>query len=92
MRGGGGGVVQGVPTLPELKLTYYQHMVRYYSHYNNYLEITRCFRAVYEAETVQADPAAWATVRAASCCRFALGVRARPAAVAFHRDEELGTL
>ncbi len=51
-----------MPTLPELKLRYYELMIRYYSHYNNYLEITRCYRSVYEVESVQEDPAKWAAV------------------------------
>lgn len=58
---------EGVPSLPELKLTYYQHMIRYHGHANNYLEVTRCYRSVYEVESVQADPAKWATVLKKIC-------------------------
>jgi len=54
---------QGLPSMPELKLKYYHLMIRYYSYYNNYLEMTRCYRAVYEEEGVQADPARWTPVR-----------------------------
>lgn len=53
---------EGIPTLPELKLSYYHLMVRYYSHYHNYLEMTRCYRAVYEIEEVQADTDKWTQV------------------------------
>jgi hypothetical protein len=53
---------QGIPTLPELKLSYYELMVRYYSHYNNYLEMTRCYRAMYETETISADKEKWSAV------------------------------
>jgi hypothetical protein len=38
--------MQGIPALPELKLKYYQLMIRYYNHYNNFLEMTRCYRCV----------------------------------------------
>mmetsp|Transcript_22191 Transcript_22191/g.37947 ORF Transcript_22191/g.37947 Transcript_22191/m.37947 type:complete len:483 (-) Transcript_22191:265-1713(-) len=50
----------GVPGLPELKLSYYQLMIRYHTHYNNYLEVTRCYKSIYEVDSVQADPAQWA--------------------------------
>eukprot|EP00983_Pelagomonas_calceolata_P110328 1159658-Pelagomonas_calceolata.AAC.2 len=46
----------GLPPLSELKLKYYHLMIRYYSYYNNYLEMTRCYKAVYEVPEVQADP------------------------------------
>ena len=53
---------QGVPTLPELKLRYYELLVRYYSHSHNYLEMTRCYRAMYETESIAADMDKWAPV------------------------------
>ncbi|KAJ9508568.1 hypothetical protein QJQ45_012123 [Haematococcus lacustris] len=51
---------EGVPGLQALKLIYYQHMLRFHAHANNYLEMTRCHRAIYEMESTQADPAQWA--------------------------------
>lgn len=54
--------VQGIPTLPELKLRYYELMIVYYQHYHNYLEICRCYKAIYESDGVQADPALWQPV------------------------------
>ena len=50
---------QGVPTLPELKLHYYQLMIRYYAHANNYLEITRCYRSIFEVESVHSNAEKW---------------------------------
>lgn len=57
----------GIPTLPELKLAYYELMVRYYSHYNNYLEMTRCYRAMYETETISADKDKWSAMLKRIC-------------------------
>uniref|UniRef100_A0A7R9YZL2 PCI domain-containing protein n=1 Tax=Chlamydomonas euryale TaxID=1486919 RepID=A0A7R9YZL2_9CHLO len=50
---------EGVPGLAELKLSFYELMVQYHSHYNNYLEMTRCYRAMYETEEVSGDEARW---------------------------------
>lgn len=58
---------EGVPTLPELKLKYYELMVRYHAHDNNYLEITRCYRSIYETEAVSSDPAKWTEVLKRTC-------------------------
>jgi 26S proteasome regulatory subunit N5 len=49
----------GTPTLEELKLAYYDLMVRYYSHENNYLEMCRAYRAVLDTPSVEAERAQW---------------------------------
>jgi hypothetical protein len=54
---------QGIPCLPELKLRYYELMIVYHQHYHNYLEICRCYKAIYESDGVQADAAQWQPVR-----------------------------
>lgn len=56
--------VQGVPPLEELKLIYYLTMIRYHAHHNNYLEICRAFKAMYETEGVANDPEKWRPVGA----------------------------
>jgi hypothetical protein len=38
-------------------------MIVYHQHYHAYLEICRCFKAVYESEGVQEDPDKWMPVR-----------------------------
>eukprot|EP00878_Enallax_costatus_P020026 GHUV01021155.1.p1 GENE.GHUV01021155.1~~GHUV01021155.1.p1 ORF type:complete len:443 (+),score=148.88 GHUV01021155.1:324-1652(+) len=58
---------EGIPTLPELKLRYYELMITYYQHYHNYLEICRCYKAIYESEGVQADAAVWVPVLKKIC-------------------------
>lgn len=54
--------LQGIPSLGELKLRYYQLMITYHQHYHSYLEICRCYKAIYESEGVQDDPAVWGPV------------------------------
>jgi len=58
---------EGIPTLPELKLQYYQMMVQYHLHYNNYLEVCRSYRAIYEDEAVAADPSKWMPILKKVC-------------------------
>ena len=50
---------QGTPPLGELKLQYYNLMIRYHLHANDYLEVCRCYQAIYEAPQVAADAARW---------------------------------
>ncbi|KXZ45928.1 hypothetical protein GPECTOR_49g512 [Gonium pectorale] len=58
---------KGTPGLPELKLRYYELLIRYYSHLNNYLEVTRCYRAIYEVHTAADDKEKWTPVLKAVC-------------------------
>ena len=37
-------------------------MIRYHAHSNSYLEVCRCYRAIYEVDTVAADQEKWAPV------------------------------
>ncbi|KAI5384290.1 26S proteasome non-ATPase regulatory subunit 12 A, variant 2 [Lathyrus oleraceus] len=46
-----------IPSLLELKRIYYELMIRYYSHNNEYLEICRCYKAIYEIPSVKENPA-----------------------------------
>ena len=48
--------------MEELKLLYYRLFIRYHEHDNNYLEICRCYRSIYETDTVAADPEQWKPV------------------------------
>ncbi|WIA10564.1 hypothetical protein OEZ85_010751 [Tetradesmus obliquus] len=57
----------GIPSLGELKLRYYQLMITYHQHYHSYLEICRCYKAIYESEGVQDDPAVWGPVLKKIC-------------------------
>lgn len=57
----------GIPSLPELKATYYRLMIAYHAHYHAYLEITRCYIALLESDGVADDPAAWVPVLKKIC-------------------------
>lgn len=39
---------EGTPSMPELKVLYYNQMIRFHKHSNNYIEIVRCLIAMYE--------------------------------------------
>lgn len=62
-----GGVVQGTPSLRDLKIQYYRLLIRYHSHQDSYLEVCRCYKAIYEDEQVAADPAQWQPILKKIC-------------------------
>ncbi len=62
--------LQGTPSLEELKLIYYRSFIRYHSHHNDYLEICRCYRAIYETDSIAADEAKWKPVSFSAVCRW----------------------
>lgn len=45
-----------------LKLRYYELMIRYHGHSDNYLEVCRCYKAIYETPAILEDPAKWTPV------------------------------
>lgn len=58
---------EGTPTLNELKLQYYRLYIQYYQQEHNYLEICRCYRAIYDTESITSDKDAWQQVLKAVC-------------------------
>lgn len=44
--------VEGTPALEQLKLKYYGLMIAYHAHQNDYLQMCRCYRAIYETPAV----------------------------------------
>ncbi|KAG0492779.1 hypothetical protein HPP92_006177 [Vanilla planifolia] len=56
-----------IPSLQELKRTYYELMIRYHSHNNDYLEICRCYKSIYEIGSVQENPSQWIPVLRKIC-------------------------
>ncbi|KAK3030869.1 hypothetical protein RJ639_037326 [Escallonia herrerae] len=56
-----------IPSLLELKRIYYELMIRYYSHNNDYLEICRCYKSIYEIPSVKENPALWIPVLRKIC-------------------------
>uniref|UniRef100_A0A6V7QZD8 PCI domain-containing protein n=1 Tax=Ananas comosus var. bracteatus TaxID=296719 RepID=A0A6V7QZD8_ANACO len=56
-----------IPSLLELKRIYYELLIRYHYHNNDYLEICRCYKAIYDIPSVKADPAHWIPVLRKIC-------------------------
>ena len=50
---------EGVPSLETLKLRYYELMVEYYSHSDEYLEQCRCYQNILECAEVKNDRERW---------------------------------
>lgn len=43
----------------DLKLRFYQQMIRYYAHETNFLEICKSYQSIYDTPNVKADKAQW---------------------------------
>ncbi|KAL2528174.1 26S proteasome non-ATPase regulatory subunit 12-like protein A [Forsythia ovata] len=56
-----------IPSVLELKRIYYELMIRYHSHNNDYLEICRCYKAIYEIPSVKENPTLWIPVLRKIC-------------------------
>jgi len=56
-----------IPSLLELKRVYYELMIRYYSHNNDYLEICRCYKAIYDIPAIKEDPTKWIPILRKIC-------------------------
>ena len=41
-------LMQDTPSLQDLKLMYYNLLIRYHEHHNSYIDICRCYRSIYE--------------------------------------------
>ena len=46
---------EGTPTMAELKVRYYNQMIRFHKESNNYIEIVRCLLAMYADQKEQED-------------------------------------
>ena len=55
-------MLQGTPSLEELKLQYYHLLIRYHNNANNYIDACRCYRAVYESDSIKDDKKKWVPV------------------------------
>eukprot|EP00891_Asterochloris_glomerata_P006770 jgi/Astpho2/6770/e_gw1.00103.16.1_t len=58
---------EGTPTLEELKLQYYHLLIRYHINANNYIDACRCYRAVYESDSIKDDKEKWVPVLQKIC-------------------------
>ena len=41
----------------------FHQLCRYYTHNNDYLEICRCYKAIYDIPSVKENPALWTPVK-----------------------------
>eukprot|EP01025_Chloroclados_australasicus_P010027 TRINITY_DN1390_c0_g1_i2.p1 TRINITY_DN1390_c0_g1~~TRINITY_DN1390_c0_g1_i2.p1 ORF type:complete len:492 (+),score=82.47 TRINITY_DN1390_c0_g1_i2:122-1597(+) len=49
---------EGIPSLADLKIDYYYLMIQFHrAHEDQYLDICRCYRALYESDGIRDDPA-----------------------------------
>eukprot|EP00243_Klebsormidium_subtile_P003291 TRINITY_DN16644_c0_g1_i1.p1 TRINITY_DN16644_c0_g1~~TRINITY_DN16644_c0_g1_i1.p1 ORF type:complete len:477 (+),score=150.55 TRINITY_DN16644_c0_g1_i1:140-1570(+) len=51
-----------VPPLLDLKVIYYELMIRYYRHGREYLEICRAYQNIYDTPSIRDDPLKWQPV------------------------------
>ncbi|XP_015891007.1 26S proteasome non-ATPase regulatory subunit 12 homolog A [Ziziphus jujuba] len=56
-----------IPSILELKRIYYELMIRYYSHNNDYIEICRCYKAIYDIPSVRENPDQWIPILRKIC-------------------------
>ncbi|XWS58965.1 hypothetical protein CRYUN_Cryun08bG0079500 [Craigia yunnanensis] len=56
-----------IPSLLELKRIYYELMIRYYFYNNDYLEICRCYKAIYEIPSIRENPSQWIPILRKIC-------------------------
>ncbi|KAG1346377.1 26S proteasome non-ATPase regulatory subunit 12 [Cocos nucifera] len=56
-----------IPSLLELKRIYYELMIRYHSHHNDYLEICRSYKAIYDIPSIKEDLVQWIPVLRKIC-------------------------
>ncbi|OEL23926.1 26S proteasome non-ATPase regulatory subunit 12-like protein A [Dichanthelium oligosanthes] len=56
-----------IPSLLELKRIYYELMIQYYTHNNDYMEICRCYKAIYDIPAIKEDPTKWIPILRKIC-------------------------
>ncbi|XP_074271817.1 26S proteasome non-ATPase regulatory subunit 12 homolog A-like [Silene latifolia] len=61
-----------IPSLLQLKRIYNELMIRYYRHHNEYLEVCRCYKAIYGIPSVKEDPGQWIPILRKICWYLAL--------------------
>ncbi len=58
---------QGTPTIQQLKVRFYELSIQYNGHNNNYLEMARNYRAIYESPEIASDEQAWVSMLKKIC-------------------------
>lgn len=86
---------EGTPDLETLKIRYYEMLIRYHLDVDDYLEVCRCYRAIYDSESVQADADRWQRCLRLICWYLALspaGVEHNTLLATTQADKRLGDL
>ena len=58
---------KGIPSLEELKLVYYDHLIAYYKHVGDALEMCRCYQNIYDTPCIKKDASKWPEVLKKVC-------------------------
>jgi 26S proteasome regulatory subunit N5 len=58
---------KGTPSLEELKLLYYQHLIAYYDYDGDALEMCRAYQNIYDTPSVKSNPDKWTEVLKKVC-------------------------
>lgn len=59
--------VEGTPDITDLKVQFYSLSIRYHANSGNYLEMARCYRAIYETPSITEGEAKWTPVLKKIC-------------------------
>jgi len=84
-----------IPSLEELKLIYYDHLIRYYKHVDDALEICRCYQNIYDTPMVQSASDKWVDALKKMCWYIVLapsGPMQTSLLHIIHGDAKLGEL
>ena len=58
---------EGIPSLEELKLTYYEHLIAYYDYTGDALEICRSYQNIYDTPSIKSNEDRWTAVLKKVC-------------------------
>ncbi len=58
---------EGTPSLEELKLIYYKHLIAYHVHEGDALEVCRAYQNIYDTPSIKSDAAKWTEVLKMVC-------------------------
>lgn len=62
----------GTPQLEELRVMYYELLIRYHNHDNDYLELTRAYLNIYETPSIKESDDKWQEPLSKACLFLAL--------------------
>jgi len=69
----------------ELKIEYYGYMIKYYIHEATYLEVAKCYLAIFNTKLIQDEESKWKEALSAHACYLALAMFNNEQADMLHR-------